>query len=201
MPVTTSEMTTSEMTAPEMTPTMPSTTIVPLAGIAADMVERLLDRAFGPDRHGRTAYRIRHGTTALPALSFAALDGGVLIGAIQCWPIRLARDDGGSDPLVMVGPIAVEPERQGEGIGQRLTARAIRHAEESHAPPLMLIGDPEYYGRFFGFDATATAAWRAPGPVEQRRLLVRGVVPAGAGMLAPRLPTPNLSVPRLPKLA
>jgi len=168
----------------------PVPTIVPLAGIAADTVEQLLDRAFGPERHRRTAYLIRQGTAAIPALSFAALDHGALIGTIQCWPIRLIRDDGGSVPLVMVGPIAVDPSRQGGGIGQQLTHHAIRRAEESGATPLMLIGDPEYYGRFFGFDATATALWRAPGPAEQRRLLARGAAPAVAGMLAPRQPMP-----------
>jgi len=166
---------------------MPVIAIVPLAEIDAAATEQLLDRAFGPDRHRRTAYLIRQGTSAIPALSFAAVEEGALIGTIQCWPVRLARDDGGSDPLVMVGPIAVEPARQGEGIGQRLTHHAIRAAEASAAPPLMLIGDPEYYGRFFGFDACATALWRAPGPVEQRRLLARGTAPEGAGMLAPRI--------------
>lgn len=171
--------------------TLPVTTLVPLSEIDGDAVERLLDDAFGRDRHRRTAYLIREGTAAIPALSFAALDGGTLIGSIQCWPVRLARDDGGTDPLVMVGPIAVDPSRQGMGIGQDLTGHAVRVAEQIGAPPLMLIGDPEYYGRFFGFDARATALWRAPGPVEQRRLLARGAAPARGGMLAPRLPAPT----------
>jgi predicted N-acetyltransferase YhbS len=52
----------------------------------------------------------------------------------------------------------------------------------------MLIGDPEYYGRFFGFTAERTAAWRLPGPVDPRRLLSRGAdIPATAGMLGPDL--------------
>ena len=52
--------------------------------------------------------------------------------------------------------------------------------------PLMLIGDPEYYGRFFGFTAARTGAWRLPGPFEQRRLLARGDgVPDGAGEIGP----------------
>ena len=52
----------------------------------------------------------------------------------------------------------------------------------------MLIGDPEYYGRFFGFSAEATAGWRLPGPVEARRLLARGPgVPAGTGAIGPRV--------------
>jgi predicted N-acetyltransferase YhbS len=52
----------------------------------------------------------------------------------------------------------------------------------------MLIGDPDYYGRFFGFSAERTARWNAPGPVERHRLLARGdAVPDASGMLGPRL--------------
>ena len=161
--------------------------IVPIAGISAAEVEQLLDRAFGPDRHIRTAYRIRTGMAALPALSFAALDAGALVGTIQCWPIAFERDGGGSVPLVMVGPVAVDPARQQGGIGRTLTAQALAAAGE--ATPLMLIGDPEYYGRFFGFSADRTAGWRVPGTVERRRLLARGAaVPDGPGMLGPRVP-------------
>jgi predicted N-acetyltransferase YhbS len=41
-----------------------------------------------------------------------------------------------------------------------------------------MIGDPEYYGRFFGFSNEATGRWQLPGPFEQRRLLVRCDNPA-----------------------
>ena len=59
------------------------------------MVEELLDRAFGPDRHARTAYRIRAGMQCLDALSFAALDADeMLVGTIQCWPIALIDREG-----------------------------------------------------------------------------------------------------------
>ena len=49
-------------------------TLIPLANVEPGMVEQLPDRAFGPDRHARTAYRIRDGADWLEALSFAALD-------------------------------------------------------------------------------------------------------------------------------
>jgi predicted N-acetyltransferase YhbS len=50
----------------------------------------------------------------------------------------------------------------------------------------VLIGDPEYYGRF-GFTAEATAGWEVPGPVERRRLLARTAHPLPRhGMLGPR---------------
>lgn len=163
--------------------------IVPIASVAAEQVEQLLDRAFGTERQRRTAYRIRAGMTALPALSFAALDGGALVGTIQCWPIRFDADDGADVAMVQVGPVAVEPARQQGGIGRALTARALAAAEDAGlADALTLIGDPEYYGRFFGFDSSRTTTWRVPGPVERHRLLARGDrVPGGAGILAPRI--------------
>jgi predicted N-acetyltransferase YhbS len=158
--------------------------LVPIGTVTAEAVEHLLDRAFGADRHGRTAYRLRTGMDALPEMSFAALEGSTLAGTIQCWPVRFAGDDGRDVAMVLVGPVAVLPERQQDGLGRRLMHAALAAAGDR---PLMLIGDPEYYGRFFGFSAEATAAWRLPGPVERHRLLARGAgVPTGAGAIGPR---------------
>ena len=150
--------------------------IVPLARIDAGAVETLLDRAFGADRFTRTAYRLRAGTVAIPGLSFAAIDsaasasGGALLGTIQCWPVRLARPQG-DVPLVMVGPVAVEPGHQRGGIGRTLMEAMLAAAARDDSPALMMIGDPEYYGRFFGFTADATGGWVIDGPVERHRLL------------------------------
>lgn len=167
------------------------TALVPLDQIPSDAVEALLDRAFGPDRRSRTAYRVRAGTTPIPELSFAACaPDGALLGTIQCWPVALACDRGGHVPMVMVGPVAVEPDRQQGGIGRQLVARTLQAAATSAdagADALMLIGDPEYYGRFFGFTADRTGGWRMPGPFEARRLLALGsAVPDGTGLLVPR---------------
>lgn len=159
--------------------------MVPIAAVADAAVEQLLDRAFGRDRHARTAYRLRAGKQAIPNLSFALIEGNVLLGSIQCWPVQLEDDDGTVWPLVLVGPVAIVPERQQEGLGRRLMEAAL--AAAGNGLPLTLIGDPEYYGRFFGFDAAATGGWRLPGPVERHRLLARGEnVPATAGLLGPR---------------
>ncbi|MDB5709029.1 MAG: family acetyltransferase [Sphingomonas bacterium] len=162
---------------------------VPLATIDPPAVEHLLDRAFGADRHGRTAYRIRDGMRAIPELSFAALESSELVGTIQCWPVRFAGADGREVPLAMVGPVAVEPARQRDGIGKLLMDHALAAAETSgDATRLMLIGDPEYYSRWFGFTAERTAGWQLPGPVERHRLLARGHdVPDGEGVIGPRV--------------
>ena len=167
---------------------LPVTDLIPLATQPAAAVEALLDRAFGADRHARTAYKVRGAAGAIAALSFGAVEDGVLVGSIQCWPVALTDGYGVERPLVMLGPVAVEPARQQDGIGRRLVDRSLAAAAEAGlAAAMMLIGDPEYYGRFFGFSAAVTAGWTLPGPVERRRLLARGDdVPAVAGMLGPR---------------
>lgn len=164
---------------------------LPLDRIEPLAVERLLDRAFGPDRQARTAYKVRSDGRAVPELSFAAMDGGLLVGTVQCWPVILLGDDGVIHPLTMVGPVAVDPARQRDGVGRALMNRALAAAAASGADrALTLIGDPEYYGRFFGFTADRTAGWRLPGPVEPRRLLARGdAVPNIAGTLGPSVPS------------
>jgi predicted N-acetyltransferase YhbS len=160
--------------------------IVPIADVSDAAVEALLDHAFGPDRHGRTAYRLRAGTCAIPALSFAALDvAGALVGTIQSWPVRI-----GDDPLVMVGPVAVEPAVQRGGIGRALVQATLDAADAGGSPPQVMIGDPEYYGRFFGFSADATGEWIVDGPVERHRLLARarpGQALPAAGEILPRI--------------
>lgn len=168
-------------------------TIIPLSAVEPDMIEAVLDRAFGPDRHARTAYRIRMGMDWLEALSFAVIDeDDLLVGTIQCYPIALTDRDGRPVPLVMVGPVAVVPERQGEGFGQGLLMAMInaeaQMVQDGSAPfAQVLIGDADYYGRW-GFSAAATGGWRCPGPYEPERLLARGAALAAMpaeGMLGP----------------
>ncbi len=164
--------------------------LLPLSDIEPQAVEDLLDAAFGADRFGRTAYRIRAGMTEIPALSFALREDGALAGTIQCWPVMHRGPGGTATPLVMVGPVAVRPDLQRGGHGRALMAHMLEAAETAADGALMMIGDPEYYGRFFGFSAEATAAWDLPGPFERRRLLARAVnghiLPARAGTIGPR---------------
>ncbi|HEX8445530.1 MAG TPA: N-acetyltransferase [Sphingomonas sp.] len=171
------------------------TNILPLTLVAPSAIERLLDAAFGVDRHARTAYRLRAGVDWIADLSFAALAGDVLVGSVQCWPIALTTPGGETVPLTLLGPVAVDPARQHAGIGQRLTRAAIAAIRAHAAPPPLLIGDPEYYGRF-GFVAAPTAGWDLPGPFEPHRLLLLptpGRVLPTAGMVGPRVTMPGFA--------
>ena len=159
-------------------------TLIPLAEVQPAMVEQLLDRAFGAERTKRTAYKVREGMDYLPALSFAALDAQeMVVGSIQVWPIGLTDREGRQHPMLMVGPVAVVPERQSEGFGQALMLAMLGaldgFAKQGQPPlPQVLIGDADYYGRFFGFTADHTPGWTLPGPWERDRLLVRCDEPA-----------------------
>lgn len=151
------------------------TTIIPLAEIDPGLVEALLDAAFGTDRKSRTAYKVREGMDMLEGLSIAAVDEekSELIGTIQCWPIAFNDEDGKMHPMIMVGPVAVHPECQGEGVGRAMMSALLKEIQPDGNLPLVMIGDPEYYERFFGFSAKYTGGWSLPGPWEPERLLAR----------------------------
>jgi predicted N-acetyltransferase YhbS len=163
--------------------------IIPLPDVDSALIEQLLDRAFEPERHKRTAYKVREGTEWLPGLSFAALDeNDMLAGTIQCWPVALTDPAGRRHPLVMVGPVAVLPEHQSRGFGKALMVASLGALSPEAPLPQVMIGDPEYYSRFWGFTNEHTGGWDLPGPFEQRRLLVRCDNPAvlpKQGMLGP----------------
>jgi predicted N-acetyltransferase YhbS len=143
-------------------------------------VETLLDEAFGTDRHDRTAYRIREGMEAIAPLSLAAFEVDRLIGTLQCWPVAL-----NDVPLILVGPVAVVPGLQRAGIGRAMMDAMMAKPRRD---PLVMIGDPEYYGRFFGFSADMTQQWTVPGPVERHRLLCKSDIALPAtGVLGPRM--------------
>ena len=151
------------------------TSIIPLVEIDPALVEQLLDAAFGEERKQRTAYKVREGMDMLEGLSLAAVDTeeSEFIGSIQCWPTALIDEDGKKHPMIMVGPVAVHPERQGQGVGQALMIALLKELQKSETLPLVMIGDPEYYGRFFEFSVERTGGWTLPGPWEPERLLVR----------------------------
>lgn len=164
-------------------------TLIPLDNVDPALVEAMLDRAFEPERHKRTAYKVREGTDWLPGLSFAAIDDQEhLVGTIQCWPVALTDPAGRRHPMIMVGPVAVEPEAQGQGYGKALMTASIAALSPQAPLPQVMIGDPEYYGRFWGFTNAHTGGWNLPGPFERHRLLVHcdnpAVLPA-EGMLGP----------------
>lgn len=111
----------------------------------------------------------------LEGLSLAAVDTErqELLGTIQCWPVSLTDETGKMHPVIMVGPVAVHPNLQREGIGRAMMAALLKEIQPGESLPLVMIGDPEYYNRFFDFSAEQTGGWSLPGPWEPERLLAK----------------------------
>ncbi len=174
-------------------PGSPMTIFVPLSDIDPEAVEALLDAAFGADRFGRTAYKLREGVSVVPELCFAACEGEQLMGTIQCWPIALEAPDGTCTAMTLVGPVAVSPEVQRGGYGRQLMAKMLEAAAQGGHDVLVMIGDPEYYERFFQFSAAATQQWDLPGPFERHRLLARITRPEGVPAVGRIIPDIRLS--------
>jgi predicted N-acetyltransferase YhbS len=135
----------------------------------AEAIEALLDAAFPPGRKRRTAYRLREGARPNPALSLVVRDpAGRLAGSLQCWPMALWAEER-AWPLTLLGPVAVRPDLQGQGIGAAMMDACMARAGDR---AMLLIGDEPYYGRW-GFHAADTGGWVPPGPVDRHRLLAR----------------------------
>ena len=131
--------------------------------------EALLDHAMGPERFAKTSQRLRDGR--LPELALAAREGSRLVGTVRLWAISAGPGSGkGGGGLLLLGPLAVEPERQGEGIGARLMRSALNRAAATGHGGVILVGDAPYYRRF-GFSAALTEGLEMPGPVERHRFL------------------------------
>ena len=107
-------------------------------------VEALLDLCFAPGREALSSYRLREGVDPVPGLSLVARDEQeILAGAIRFWPVLV----GGAEALLL-GPVAVHPTHQGEGLGAFLIQEGIEAGRDRGWTRVMLVGDAPYYARY-----------------------------------------------------
>ena len=140
----------------------------------AGPIERMHERAFGPGRFARTAFRLRERARETPELCFTALVGTLIVGSVRVSPVMV-----GPDPGLMLGPLAVEPAFEKRGIGAALTERALHAARAGGHRLVLLVGDEPYYARF-GFRHAQAGRLQMPAPVDPGRLLVAELVPDAA---------------------
>ncbi len=134
--------------------------------------ENLLDRCFGPSRHRKTCEMLRRGRKPADGLALALVDDGELVGTIRFWHINA----GSAGSALLLGPVAVAPERQGESIGSLLIRTGMAEAAARGHASIILVGDAPYYNRF-GFRRELTEKLTMPGPVELDRFLALELVP------------------------
>tara|TARA_R110002020_G_scaffold84230_6_gene208802 strand:- start:290 stop:883 length:594 start_codon:yes stop_codon:yes gene_type:complete len=147
--------------------------------------EALLDRAMGEGRKRKSSEKLRRGRLPSPGLAFVARDeGGAVIGSVRLWDVAC-----GDKPMLLLGPLAVEPSTAGQGVGSALMRHAMARAGELGHGAIILVGDAPYYARF-GFSALKTGGVMMPGPVERDRLLGHelrtGHLDGASGLLAAR---------------
>lgn len=107
-------------------------------------VEALLDTCFAPGRTALSSYRLREGVACAADLCLVARgSAGEVAGAIRFWPVRVGLHD-----AMLLGPVAVHPTRQGEGLGAYLLQAGLDRAGGAGVARVLLIGDAPYYGRF-----------------------------------------------------
>ncbi len=107
-------------------------------------VEALYDLCFAPGRTALSSYRLRDGVAAVAPLCLVLRDeAGTLAAAIRYWPVEV----GGQDVLLL-GPVAVHPTRQGEGLANLLIIESLAEARRLGWERVMLVGDVPYYGRY-----------------------------------------------------
>ena len=131
----------------------------------AGPVEALNAESFGPGRFAKSAYRLREGVNPVASLSFVAIEQDILRGSVRFWPIRV----GGHEELLL-GPLAVQSDQRGRGIGIGLMQAGIEAARQGPWRGILLVGDEPYYAKV-GFSRLPPGRVKFPGPVDPNRIL------------------------------
>ncbi len=133
-------------------------------------VEALYDLCFAPGREALSSYRLRDDVPPVTGLSMVARDGqGILAGAIRFWPVHVGDHD-----ALLLGPVAVHPTHQGEGLGGFLIREGVGAGLGQGWQRVMLVGDAPYYARF-GFSPLQGV--EMPPPTNPERILGLDLTP------------------------
>ena len=110
----------------------------------------------------------------LPELSLVAEVDGDVVGHVVC-----TRGSIGADrrPALGLGPIAVRPDQQGNGIGSALVHAVVAVAEAQGETLIALLGDTAFYGRL-GFVPASEHGVQAPDPAWGDHFQVRVLDPS-----------------------
>ena len=132
-------------------------------------VEDLLDLVFSPSRKNLSSYSLRKNVPKISTLSFVAKNNkGSIVGIIRNWPIFI---ESRKNLSLLIGPIAVHPTFQGEGLGSYLINYSIKKSRKYGWERAVLIGDIQYY-KSFGFFQQNNNKIDFPSPTDPQRILL-----------------------------
>jgi predicted N-acetyltransferase YhbS len=152
-------------------------------------IDALVAKSFGPGRYAKSAWRLREGVSPQEGLSFVAVEGNVLRGSVRFWPIAV-----GGDKALLLGPLAVETEQRGRGIGIALMNRGVEEARTLGHRAIILVGDAPYYARA-GFAPLPSGKIKFPGPVDSARILGLALVEGTLDSLSGDVRRPRIDDP------
>lgn len=135
-------------------------------------IEQLLDLAFGADRWTRPSYRLRDGVPAVLSLCFTVQADGKVVGAIRFWPVAIDY----TTPALLLGPIAVHPDCECQGIGTQLVQKGIQAARQQGHAIIVAIGNLSFLGRF-GFRRGGDYGLVLPGAKHDNRFVALALAP------------------------
>ncbi len=141
--------------------------------------------AFGGDEEAQLVAALRGSESFIPELSLVAVVGERIAGHILLFRARLERPAGQIMDILALAPMAVVPSQSHRGIGSTLIQEATTRARDLGYPAIVVIGHPDYYGRF---DFTEAATWgiNCALPVPAKSVTARELTPgalAGGGQL------------------
>ncbi len=123
-----------------------------------DGVREVNRQAFDQEQEGRIVDAIRDAGAV--ALALVAVSDGAVVGHILFSPLTVGTEAGAA-----LGPMAVRPAYQRQGIGSQLVVHGLERLREQRCPFVVVIGHPEFYPRF-GFAPAAalglTCDWEVP---------------------------------------
>ena len=151
-----------------------------------EAVDALMVSAFGDIKPNRAVWHLR-GRSDVSDLRLIAEVRGDIVGSLRFWEITAA-----GIPALLLGPLAVEPQWQGFGVGRALVEKGLDRASQIGEWDVVFVsGDPDYYPRF-GFIQPQDGQFIWPGFLEPGRLQlkpmrkhVRDRLPAGPVALLP----------------
>ena len=141
-------------------------------------IDRLLDSAFA--RRSHTDHAEAAIVRALRAdgdltLSLVAESGGDVVAHVAFSPVLI---DDAEGPWFGLGPLAVQPQHQRQGIGTTLARQGLTKLRLSGAAGCVVLGDPNFYGRL-GFVCDERLHYKDLPTRFIQRIVFHGAVPSG----------------------
>ena len=121
-----------------------------------DAIRDVESQAFGRENEAALVDALRRAGKVI--LSLVATHNERIVGHIMFSP-AVVEHRGERFAAAALGPVAVPPERQNEGIGSRLVRSGLRDCLDKGYDVVFLIGHPSYYPRF-GFVSAATRGFQ-----------------------------------------